>query len=555
MQVLLWLAPNESKGVTFLLGQGANRAEAEQLIVHYQNMAHVNDAWESVETFWGQNLNTIQVKTPDKTMDLMLNRWLLYQALSSRIWGRTALYQASGAFGFRDQLQDVMALLHCRPDLARAHILDAASRQFEQGDVLHWWHPPSGRGIRTRISDNLLWLPYVTAQYVKTSGDVSILDEIQPFLNAEPLKESEEERYGQYLYGEKRGTIFEHCLRAIQKGVTAGKHGLPLMGAGDWNDGMNRVGLEGRGESIWLGWFAHTVLAEFAGLCERTGNPAQAETLRAQAETLRQAIEDSGWDGDWYRRAYFDDGTALGSAARGECQIDSISQSWAVISGAADPARAQHAMDSLYRRLVRRDDGLILLLDPPFNLTLRDPGYIKGYPPGIRENGGQYTHAALWAIWAFAKLGQGNRATELFNMINPINHTDTPEKISRYRVEPYVVAADVYSVAPHIGRGGWTWYTGSASWMYRLGVEAILGLRKEGDKLYIEPSIPNDWPAYEIEYRYGQTIYHILVENPRNISTGIAQILLDGKKLDENAILLVDDGVKHQVTVTLGRHS
>ena len=553
MQILLWLAPNESKEVSFLLGQGANRVEAEQLIVHYQNMVDVNDAWKTLSAFWDQNLNTIRVETPDKTMNLMLNRWLLYEALSCRIWGRTALYQSSGAFGFRDQLQDVLALLHCRPDLAREHILDAASRQFEEGDVLHWWHPPSGRGIRTRISDNLLWLPYVTAQYVKTSGDASILHEIQPFLSAEPLSDGTEERYGQYSYGNQQGTLYEHCLRAVKKGITSGKHGLPLMGAGDWNDGMNRVGIQGRGESIWLGWFAHTVLVEFAGLCEKNGDPLQAEAFRAQAKTLRQAIEDCGWDGDWYRRAYFDDGTALGSAARGECQIDSISQSWAVISGAADPARAQHAMDSLYRRLVRREDGIILLLTPPFNLTLRDPGYIKGYPPGIRENGGQYTHAALWTIWAFAELGQGERAVELFNMINPINHADTPEKVSRYRVEPYVVAADVYSVAPHIGRGGWTWYTGSASWMYRLGIEAILGLRREGNRLRIRSSIPSDWPGYTIEYRYGKTIYEIRVENPQNVSSGVAHIILDREKLAENTIPLVDDGASHEVMIVLGK--
>ena len=569
MQILLWLAPHESKEVTFLLGQGHDRAEAEGLIVQYQNVANISAAGADVETFWEHNLAAIQVETPDPSMNIMLNRWLLYQALACRIWGRTALYQSSGAFGFRDQLQDVLALLHARPDLVRAHILDACGHQFEQGDVLHWWHPSfpgtswAGRGIRTRISDNLFWLPYVTAQYVKVSGDVSILSQVRPFLCAGELQEGEDERYGQYFWGEQTATLHEHCLRAIQKGLTSGKHGLPLMGSGDWNDGMNRVGLKGKGESVWLGWFACAVLQEYAVVCDQFEPPpsGQAQAFRVRADELRQALEACAWDGDWYRRAYFDDGTALGSIERGECQIDSISQSWAVISqtahAAADPglpfgARAQHALDSLYRRLVRPDDQVILLLDPPFNFTLRDPGYIKGYPPGIRENGGQYTHAAVWAVWAFAALGQGDRAVELFDMLNPIKHADTPEKTARYRVEPYVIAADVYSVPPHNGRGGWTWYSGSASWMYRLGVEAILGVQREGDRLRITPAIPKGWPSYKLTYRFGKTEYAIQVQNPQHVSTGVACILLDGKTQPENVIPLQDDGVTHHVTVILG---
>lgn len=552
MQISLWLAPNETKEVTFLLGQGSDRVEAERLIVDYQNLAHINAAWEALGAFWDQHLNKVRVQTPDAALDIMLNRWLLYQALSCRIWGRTALYQSSGAFGFRDQLQDVLALLHCRPDLVREQILNAASRQFEQGDVLHWWHPPSGRGIRTRISDNLLWLPYVTAQYVKVTGDATILGELRPFLSAEPLKNDEDERYGQFFYGEQLDSIYVHCLRALEKGVTSGKHGLPLMGTGDWNDGMNRIGIKGQGESIWLGWFTYTTLIDFAGICEKTGSARQAQIFCSRAAELKQALETSSWDGDWYRRAYFDDGTALGSVERGECQIDSISQSWAVLSGAADPARARHAMDSLYSRLVRHEDGLIMLLDPPLNLTLRDPGYIKGYPPGIRENGGQYTHAALWAIWAFAKLGQGDRAAELFRLINPINHADSPAKIARYRVEPYVIAADVYSAPPHNGRGGWTWYTGSASWMYRLGLEAMLGLQREGDILHIVPCIPKDWPSYEMEYRHGDTHYAIHVDNSRGVNTGVLFVILDGKTLVENAIPLLTDGRPHQVTIVMG---
>jgi cyclic beta-1,2-glucan synthetase len=551
VQILLWLAPGETKEVSFLLGQGADRSAAEQLISHYQSIDHIDKAWESVAPFWERHLGAVQVKTPDPAMDILLNRWLLYQALSCRIWGRTAFYQSSGAFGFRDQLQDVLALLDCRPDLVRDHLLLAASRQFEEGDVLHWWHPPSGRGIRTRISDNLLWLPYITAKYVETTGDVSLLGVNIPFLRGEPLKEGEDERYGLFLPGTQEGTLYEHCLRAIRKGVTAGAHGLPLMGAGDWNDGMNRVGIEGKGESIWLGWFAFTTLTSFAGVCEKMEDFSQAEAFRRQAETLQQVLEAFGWDGKWYRRAYFDDGTALGSVERRECQIDSISQSWAVLSGAADPERARQAMDSLYERLVRPDDGIILLLDPPFNLTLRDPGYIKGYPPGIRENGGQYTHAATWASWAFVRLGQGQRAVELFRMMNPIYHSDSPQKVGRYRVEPYVIAADVYSVPPYTGRGGWTWYTGSASWMYRLGLEAILGLRREQERLYLSPAIPADWPSYEIHYRFGRSVYHIHVDCSQGKNGPVESVMLDGKITGVKFIPLVDDGQEHQVVVTL----
>ncbi|MEW5827537.1 MAG: glucoamylase family protein [Chloroflexota bacterium] len=550
MQILLWLAPGETKEVTFLLGQGSDRDEAGALISRFQHISRVNEAWESVSRFWDDQLGAVQVQTPDLAMDLLLNRWLMYQALSCRVWGRTALYQSSGAFGFRDQLQDALAFVHARPDLTRRHILDAASRQFEEGDVLHWWHPPSGRGIRTRISDNLLWLPYVTAHYTQSTGDLSILTEKVPYLNARPLETGEEERYGQFAPGAQDGTLYDHCLRAIERGVTAGAHGLPLMGAGDWNDGMNRVGVEGKGESIWLGWFAYDTLTRFARLCEKMGDPARAGELLLRAESLKKALTAFAWDGNWFRRAYFDDGTALGSVERGECQIDSISQSWAVLSGAGDSEHARAAMDSFYARLVRAEEGIILLLDPPFNLTLRDPGYIKGYPPGVRENGGQYTHAALWGIWAFAQLGEADRAVELFRLVNPILHADTPEKAARYRVEPYVVAADVYSVPPHTGRGGWTWYTGSASWMYRLGLEAILGLGREGDRLRIQPAIPKDWPAYEVTYRFGGSRYRIRVENGRDGQ--VASLTLDGKPLASDSIPLVDDGREHEVKLVLG---
>jgi len=551
LQLLLWLQPGETKEVTFMLGQGADRADAERLISLYQNIQNVQAAWQALGEFWDEILGQIQVKTPDTGMDLMLNRWLLYQSLACRFWGRTAFYQSSGAYGFRDQLQDVMGFIHVRPELIREHILEAAAHQFEEGDVLHWWHPPAGRGIRTRCSDNLLWLPYVTAYYVHATGDRSILAKKIPFLSAEPLKTKEDERYGKFPSAQA-GTLYEHCCRALAKANTAGPHGLPLMGAHDWNDGMNRVGAQGIGESIWLGWFLSATLTNFADVCELLGDHKQAEDYRSQANITFKAVEASGWDGEWYRRAYYDDGSVLGSAGNNECKIDSIAQSWAAISSGADHEHASRAMEAVYEQLVRSDDELILLFTPPFDRTPRDPGYVKGYPPGVRENGGQYTHAAVWTIWAFAQLGQGDRAAELFHLINPIYHTDTPEKVNRYHVEPYVIAADVYSRPPYTGRGGWTWYTGSASWMYRLGVDAILGISRAGNILTINPCIPKDWPRYEITYQFGATRYLINVENPNGVNQGIQQVSLDGKTLTENHIPLSNDGRQHEVQVLLG---
>jgi cyclic beta-1,2-glucan synthetase len=552
LQTHVWLAPGETEEVFFLLGQGADREETLRLVRQYQDAAQVEAAWETVNEFWDRLLGQVTVQTPDPAMNLLLNRWLLYQALSCRVWGRSALYQSSGAFGYRDQLQDVMALLHTAPDVARDHVLRAARHQFEEGDVLHWWHPPSGRGTRTRCSDDLLWLPFVTAHYVTTTGDETILIEKVPFLTGDPLGPEEHDRYGHYETTAEGYTLYEHCCRALNKGLTAGPHGLPLIGSHDWNDGMNRVGIEGRGESVWLGWFMHATLTRFAAVCEHRGDEEQAATYRQQAHDLQQALEANGWDGNWYRRAYYDDGTPLGSAENDECQIDSIAQSWAVLSGAADPARAAQAMDAVADRLVRLDDQLMLLFAPPFDKTKHDPGYIKGYLPGIRENGGQYTHAALWAAWAFAQLGQGDRAEALFRLLNPIYHSDTPEKVMRYRVEPYVVAADVYSVPPHTGRGGWTWYTGSASWMYRLGLEAILGLRRVGKILRIDPCIPKDWPGYELAYRDGETSYQIRVEKPAGINRGVKQVTLDGEVLPGGNIPLTADGQQHSVHVLMG---
>ncbi len=552
VQVHINLQPGEVQEVTFLLGQGADRPDAQRIVREYRNRERIDAAWTEMTGFWDDLLGAVTVKTPDTGMDLLLNRWLVYQNLSCRIWGRSALYQSSGAFGFRDQLQDVMGILLHRPEIARVHILRAARHQFEAGDVLHWWHPPSGRGVRTRISDDLLWLPYVTARYVKATGDESILSEKVPFLQGKPLEPEEEERYGHYEPTAEGYSLYEHGLRAIRKASTRGRHGLPLIGAGDWNDGMNRVGIQGRGESTWLGWFLYAAATEFADLCRLREDGSQAEALLQAAGELRQNLETAGWDGDWYLRGFYDDGAPLGSSQSEECQIDSIAQSWSVLSGAGDPSRRERAMEAVAARLVEPDDRLVRLFTPPFDQTPKDPGYIKGYPPGIRENGGQYTHAATWAVWAFAELGRGDQAGALFSMLNPIHHADTPEKVGRYQVEPYVIAADVYSMAPHAGRGGWTWYTGSGGWMYRLGVEAILGLRREGHVLRVVPSIPSSWPEYRLTYRYGRAVYHIHVLNPEGVSRGIRQVLVDGVTVAGGDIPLEDKNHRFEVTVKLG---
>jgi len=559
LQLHIDLPPGASEEVFFLIGEGANRLESLDLIGQIQSPGQVELIWQAVQQQWDDILNTVAVETPDPAMNLMLNRWLLYQTLSCRLWGRTGLYQSSGAFGFRDQLQDVLALLHTRPDLARAQILEAARHQFEAGDVLHWWNPPTGRGVRTRFSDDLLWLPYVTTEYVTATGDESILRESIPFLKSEPLKPEEADRYSQFESMTEAYSLYEHCRQALKKGATAGAHGLPLMGAGDWNDGMNRVGVDGHGESIWLGWFLLATLKRFAPLVElMKGDPAP---YLQQAEKLAQALKAHAWDGDWYLRAFYDDGARLGSHENSECQIDSIAQSWAVLSAAADPAsgaetgtttRAAQAMESVNRMLVKPDEQMILLFTPPFDKTERDPGYIKGYLPGIRENGGQYTHAAIWSAWAFAALGQGDRAVELFQMLNPLSHADTLEKTACYKVEPYVIAADIYSMPPHTGRGGWTWYTGSSGWMYRLGLEAILGISRVGKALRINPCIPRAWPGFKVDYRFGTAHYRIIVENPQNVNRGIQEVLLDGKPLHGSLIPLVDDSQAHEVHVVMG---
>lgn len=551
MQLHIDLPPKEGKEIYFLLGQGKDEKETAALITRFQDEGNVLAAWEAVQDFWNDVLGKIIVETPDPAMNLLLNRWLLYQALACRIWGRSALYQSSGAYGFRDQLQDVMAVIHARPDLARTHLLRAARHQFKAGDVLHWWHPPSGRGVRTRITDDLVWLPYVTAVYVTMTDDTAVLNEAVPFLTGAPLNQDEEERYGLYERTEAPYSLYEHCCRALEKAATQGPHGLPLMGAGDWNDGMNRVGIEGQGESVWLGWFLAGTLQAFAGLCQKQGDEARARHFRQQAEAYRVAIEAEAWDGSWYRRAYYDDGTPLGSRQNKECRLDAIAQSWAVLTELGNPEKVEQALTAVEKHLIKEEHGLILLFTPPFDQTRKDPGYIKGYLPGIRENGGQYTHAALWTIWAFAHLGEGEKAEALFRMINPVYRADTPEKAALYKVEPYVIAADVYGVPPHEGRGGWTWYTGSSGWMYRLGVEGILGLRREGNCLRVAPRIPDEWPGYRLSYRYGRALYHIMVERQAK-GNGVQSVWVDGQKRARPEIPLLDDGREHQVRLLLG---
>ena len=545
------LAPGETREMVFLLGQTESMETAREVNARFRNLNQVNQAFEAVLEFWDQALGTIEIKTPDPSMDTLVNRWLLYQTLACRVRGRSAFYQSSGAFGFRDQLQDVMALVYSQPQVTRAQILRAAARQFKEGDVLHWWHEPTGRGVRTRFSDDLLWLPHVTAFYVNATGDTSVLEESIPFIEADVLKPDQVESYLQPTVSKESATILEHCARAIDRSLALGQHGLPLMGSGDWNDGMNRVGVGGKGESVWVGWFLSTVLTSFVPLCERYGMKERADLYAKHREKLKKGLEQA-WDGDWYRRAYFDDGTPLGSAQNDECKIDSIAQTWAVISGVADSYRAGRAMSSVDQYLVQRGEGLIILFTPPFDKTKLDPGYIKGYVPGVRENGGQYTHAALWTVIAFALLGDGDRAGELFALLNPINHASTRAGLHKYKVEPYVAVGDVYAVPPHTGRGGWTWYTGSAGWMYRAALEYILGFKLQGDRLGLDPCIPRGWREFEITYRRGKTTYHIKVENPHSLCRGVASIRLDGTPQSDETISLVDDRRVHEVQVVLG---
>jgi cyclic beta-1,2-glucan synthetase len=551
------LAPGEQLEIRFLLGEAKLLDEAQALVKKYREI-DLDATLRDVCSQWDDMLDTVQVRTPDRAMDILLNDWLLYQTLVCRMWARTAYYQASGAYGFRDQLQDAMALCVARPDLAREHLLRAGSRQFVQGDVQHWWLPPLGQGVRTRISDDRIWLPYVAAHYAKTTADLTVLDEILPFLDGPAIKDGDADAFYQPAVTIERGSLYEHAARAIDSSLTRGAHGLPLMGTGDWNDGMNHVGPEGHGESIWLAWFLLSTIHAFLPYARARGEQARADQWDVYATALQGVLETTaGWDGEWYRRGYYDDGAPLGSRESEECKIDVIAQSWSLISGVADPAHAALAMKSVEKYLIRHDEKIALLFTPPFEHTSLNPGYIKGYPPGIRENGGQYTHGATWSIFAYAMLGQGDRAGELFGMLNPIRHSDTAEAVARYHVEPYAACADVYSVDPYIGRGGWTWYTGSAGWLYQAGLEAILGFRRWGDHLRINPCIPKSWPRFDMVYRHhgmqhGVTRYAIAIDNPTGVNRGVVSVELDGKILQTDQIPLIDDGLEHAIHVVLG---
>jgi cellobiose phosphorylase len=557
-QLRLSLSPGQTAEVVFLLGECTDHAAVRDLVARYREAGAVPRALEQVQGHWRSLVSTISVKTPVPAVDLMLNGWLPYQVLACRIWARSAFYQSGGAYGYRDQLQDAAALVHHRPDLTRAQILLHARHQFVEGDVLHWWHPePMERGLRTRFSDDLLWLPYVTSRYVKTTGDHDVLAEMVPFITARSLQPGEDEAYLAPELAREAADVYEHCCRALDRSLTSGAHGLPLMGTGDWNDGMNRVGRQGRGESVWLGFFLVHIIDAFLPLCEHRGDRGRVARYSTYRTQLAAALNDAGWDGEWYRRAYYDDGTPLGSKASAECRIDAIAQAWAVISGVAPPERAAQALDAAERMLVSERDAIIRLLTPPFVTSSHDPGYIKGYVAGVRENGGQYTHGACWLVQAVAELGRHDRAATLLEMLMPVSHALTSEAADLYKLEPYVVAADIYGEPPHEGRGGWSWYTGSAGWLYRVALESILGFRVEnGDTIVLHPRIPNAWPGYRITYRTSTgTVYEIEVTNPNGRAARIATVEVDGRVVESGEgtarIPLATDARAHRVSIVV----
>ncbi len=541
------LLDGAEKEIIFQLGNGTNTHEANLLIQKFSSKEIITQSLREVKEYWSEVVNSVQVKTPDQSLNILANGWLVYQTLACRMFARSGFYQSGGAFGFRDQLQDVLALLHTQPELAKEQILLSASRQFTEGDVQHWWHPPEGRGVRTRCSDDLLWLPFAVARYTAVTGDTEILQLPVGFLESRTLYEGEESLYDLPVSLNMTGNLYEHCVRAIKYSFRFGEHGLPLIGAGDWNDGMDQVGHKGKGESVWLAFFFYDILIKFATIAKNNMDYSFAETCEQQAAILQKNIEASGWDGEWYRRAYFDDGSPLGSKENEECRIDAIAQSWSVLSGAGSEERQNTAMDSLNKHLVRRDLKLIQLLDPPFNSKGPNPGYIRGYVPGVRENGGQYSHAAIWTLMAFAALGDREKVWELFSMIQPLNHAKDAKEIQVYKVEPYVMAADVYANESHKGRGGWTWYTGSAGWMYQFIIGSLLGLELQNGSLTFKPCFPLEWPSVSIKYKYGDTIYHLTIFQ----LAGNEESWFKENEVEEkgDVLKLVDDGSEHHVEV------
>lgn len=560
LRVEITIEPGCEVRIAALLGAAASLEELDELLVRYRTPGAVAHAYAAVQNFWTAHHSQMQIETPIPAIDLMVNGWLAYQITACRLWARSAFYQSGGAFGFRDQLQDAAALVLTQPEVLRAQLLRNATHQFPEGDVLHWWHPPEGAGIRTRFADDLVWLPYLTAHYVAVTGDRALLEEQLPFVTGPELAAGEDERYFLPARGDATESLYLHCVKALERGMTCGAHGLPLFGGGDWNDGMNRVGHDGRGESVWMGFFLVQTLADFIPLCRERGDEIRAGRFEAYRTRLRTALNDAGWDGDWYRRGYYDDGMPLGSNASDECKIDAIAQAWAIISKVATPERATAALDSLEKHLISDDDRLIRLLTPPFENTSEDPGYIKGYVAGVRENGGQYTHAALWVVRAMAEAGRRSRAAALLEMLSPVTHAAGAAGVARYQVEPYVIAADVYGVAPHIGRGGWTWYTGSAGWMLRVTIESILGFGIEsGEWLTLAPCIPDEWSGYKLSHcRPDGTWYDIEVDNPQRAAQRISAASMDGSALAIGAaglrIKLEHDQRVHTVRVLLGPH-
>jgi cyclic beta-1,2-glucan synthetase len=540
------LPPGATTQVCFLLGEAEDQEDARALVSRYAAAGAPAAALARVREYWQRLRERVVITTPSPALDLMVNGWLPYQTMSCRLWGRTAFYQSGGAFGFRDQLQDAASLVHHAPELTRAQILLHAAHQFVEGDVLHWWHPPQSLGLRTRCSDDLLWLPHVTAMYIAATGDWRILDEPVGFLSGQVLAPEEDEILLTPAPAAEVADLYTHCCRAIDRGVTSGRHGLPLFGTCDWNDGMNRVGRKGIGESVWLGFFAYAVLGDFLPICAHRDDAEREDRYRAQRAALATALNDAGWDGDWYRRGYYDSGAPLGSSASDECRIDALAQAWSVISGVAPAARAVRALDAVEEHLISDRDRIIRLLTPPFDRTAEDPGYIKGYVPGARENGGQYTHAALWVVKAMAELRRPDRAAELLDYLNPILHASTRERADRYEVEPYVIAADIHGVPPHVGRGGWTWYTGSAGWMIRVALESVLGFRVAGGKeIVLSPCVPKHWERFAITYRPPGTdsCYAITAVNPGRDGSDLIAATLDGAPL-----AVVDAGADGAVT-------